>query len=117
MSDTKATARGNDERMILVEQGMKGMRDAAQRMKEDLNKAPRKNNPRQYADSAIGDAEYVMLGHLKSATESLDGMQFVVKGSAHHSLGGRLHEAEAECASYVLVSRAAVRELWRLPTD
>ncbi len=117
MNDTEEEYPGNDERERQVEQGIKGMREAAQRMKEDLVKAPHTANPRQYTYSAIGDAEYAMQGHLERARKSLLGMQFAETGSADHSLAARLHGAETECASYVLTSRDSARERWRLPTD
>jgi hypothetical protein len=108
---------GDARREERVEDAIKGMRVAAQRMKEDIAKAQRKTYPRQYADSAIGDAEFVIQGHLERAMDHMGQMQIEHVGTAKHSLGARLDNAESDCAVNVMDARITAEERWPAPMD
>ena len=108
----------NNEREKRLDDCLRGMHDAAQRMKEDLAKAPRKKYPRQYANSAINDAEVVIRDQQSKAEQHLKRIEHGPGATPDtKSPVERLDGAEAACATLVMQARERTEELWPVPMD
>lgn len=113
MHENEEPAAHGPDREKQVEEGIKAMRNAGQRLRRDMAKAPRKDRPRRYADSAINDAESAMEGHLAGARDRMKRIG-VAKDA---SLGERLDSAKRDCEETITQARDDAVERWPTPMD
>jgi hypothetical protein len=105
---------GETEFTNKVELRLASMRDAGTRMKQDMARAPRKDRPRRYADSAINDAESAMAWHLEQAREGLNQMDDEGRPA---TLREQVDEAETRGEEIVKEAREDAEERWPVPMD
>ena len=75
MNEINTAGERNADRQLRIELNIESMRRAAGRMTDDLRKAPRKKYPRQYAESAINDAEYVFQNDREKAQTHIERLE------------------------------------------
>ena len=75
MYEINTPAQRNAERQICIELTIENMRRAAVGMTDDLRKAPRKKYPRQYAESAVNDAEYMFQSGREDAQTHIERLE------------------------------------------
>jgi len=106
--------KNDKDSQALGEECVDGMNAATQRMKEDMARAPRKKYPKQYADSAINDAELRIAEGRAAAEVHVEALEPGARGT---KLRRRLDDADASCAVSVAEARGTSEVLWTPPTD